>query len=168
MLKKISLCLTSFVLAFTLIGSAYAVTLKASHQWPGTPRADGSYDPRHEMVQIIADEVKKANVDIDIRIYPAKSLYKPKEQWKPMTTGQLDISAFPLAYASKFHPEFDATLMPGTVKNHDHALRFNKGPMMTEIKRIITDAGVVVLSDAWLGGGFASKSKCIKNPSDAK
>ncbi len=95
MLKKISLCLTSFVLAFTLIGSAYAVTLKASHQWPGTPRADGSFDPRHEMVQIIADEVKKANVELDIRIYPAKSLYKPKEQWKPMTTGQLDISAFP-------------------------------------------------------------------------
>ena len=40
MLKKISLSLTSFVLAFTLIGSAYAVTLKASHQWPGTPRAE--------------------------------------------------------------------------------------------------------------------------------
>ena len=78
MLKKISLYLTSFILAFTLIGSAYAVTLKASHQWPGTPRADGSFDPRHEMVQIIADEVKKANVGIDIRIYPAKALYKPK------------------------------------------------------------------------------------------
>ena len=162
MLKKISLLFTSLVFVFTTIGSAYAVTLKASHQWPGTPRADGSYDPRHEMVQIIADEVKKANVDIDIRIYPAKSLYKPKEQWKPMTTGQLDISAFPLAYASKFHPEFDATLMPGTVKNHDHALRFNKSPMMTEIKKIINDAGVVVLSDAWLGGGFASKTKCIR------
>ena len=145
MLKKISFYFTTLFLAFSLIGSAYAVTLKASHQWPGTPRADGSYDPRHEMVQIIADEVKKAGVDLDIRIYPAKSLYKPKEQWKPMTTGQLDISAFPLAYASKFHPEFDATLMPGTVKNHDHALRFNKGPMMTEIKRIITDAGVVTL-----------------------
>jgi TRAP-type C4-dicarboxylate transport system substrate-binding protein len=168
MFKKISLYFTSLVFLLTTISSAYAVTLKASHQWPGTPRADGSFDPRHEMVQIIADEMKKANVGVDIRIYPAKSLYKPKEQWKPMTTGQLDISAFPLAYASKFHPEFDATLMPGTVKNHDHALRFNKGPMMTEIKRIINDAGVVVLSDAWLGGGFASKSKCIKNPSDAK
>ncbi len=168
MFKKISLYFTSLIFLLTTISSAYAVTLKASHQWPGTPRADGSFDPRHEMVQIIADEMKKANVGVDIRIYPAKSLYKPKEQWKPMTTGQLDISAFPLAYASKFHPEFDATLMPGTVKNHDHALRFNKGPMMTEIKRIINDAGVVVLSDAWLGGGFASKSKCIKNPSDAK
>ena len=168
MLRKITLYLSSIIIAFSIVGSAYAVTLKASHQWPGTQRADGSFDPRHEMVQIIADEVKKANVDLEIRIYPAKSLYKPKEQWKPMTTGQLDISAFPLAYASKFHPEFDATLMPGTVKNHEHALRFNKGPMMTEIKKIISDAGVVVLSDAWLGGGFASKTKCIKNPSDAK
>ena len=55
MLKKISLYLTSLVFVFTTIGSAYAVTLKASHQWPGTQRADGSYDPRHEMVQIIAD-----------------------------------------------------------------------------------------------------------------
>ena len=150
MFKKISLYFTALVLVLSTVGSAYAVTLKASHQWPGTPRADGSFDPRHEMVQIIADEVKKANVDIDIRIYPAKSLYKPKEQWKPMTTGQLDMSAFPLGYASKFHPEFSATLMPGTVKNHDHALRFNKSPMMTEIKKIINDAGVVVLSDACL------------------
>ena len=75
MLKKITLYFTSFALAFTLIGSAYDVTLKASHQWPGTPRADGSYDPRHEMVQIIADEMKKANVGVDIRIYPSKSLY---------------------------------------------------------------------------------------------
>ena len=72
MLKKISFYFTTLFLAFSLIGSAYAVTLKASHQWPGTQRSDGSYDPSHEMVQIIADEVKKANVDLDIRIYPAK------------------------------------------------------------------------------------------------
>jgi len=168
MFKKISLFFTALVIALTTISSAYAVTLKASHQWPGTPRADGSFDVRHEMVKIIADEMKKANVDVDIRIYPAQSLYKSKEQWKPMTTGQLDMSAFPLGYAAKFHPEFDATLMPGTVKNHKHALKFNKSPMMKEIKKIINDAGVIVLSDAWLGGGFASKTKCIRNPNDAK
>ena len=28
---------------------------------------DGKFDVRHEMVQIIADEIKKANVGIDIR-----------------------------------------------------------------------------------------------------
>ena len=113
MLRKITLYLSSIIIAFSIVGSAYAVTLKASHQWPGTPRADGSFDPRHEMVQIIADEVKKANVDLDIRIYPAKSLYKPKEQWKPMTTGQLDISAFPLASLGfLIHLVFDAKPPP--------------------------------------------------------
>ena len=81
MFKKISLLFTSLALLLTTVGSAYAVTLKASHQWPGTPRADGTYDVRHEMVQIIADEVKKANVGMDKRVYPAKSLYKQKEQW---------------------------------------------------------------------------------------
>ena len=96
-IKKTFIYALTTIFLFTGIGESIAKTLKASHQWPGTKRADGKFDVRHEMVQIIADEIKKANVGIDIRIYPAKSLYKPKEQWKPMTTGQLDISAFPLA-----------------------------------------------------------------------
>jgi len=37
MFKKISLYFTSLVLFLLTVGSAYAVTLKASHQWPGIP-----------------------------------------------------------------------------------------------------------------------------------
>ena len=81
------------------------------------------------------------------------------------STGYFSV---PLAYAAKFHPEFDITLMPGMVKNHKHALRVNKSPMMDEIRKIMDNAGVIVLSDAWLAGGFASKTKCIKSPADAK
>ena len=40
--------------------------------------------------------------------------------------------------------------------------------MMKEIKKIINDAGVVVLSDAWLAGGFVSKKNCISNPASVK
>ena len=140
---------------------AGALELKASHQW-------NTKDVRHKMVQIIADEVASANVDLTIKVFPAKSLYKPKQQWAPLTTGELDISAFPLAYAAKRHAEFDATLMPGLVKNHEHAKRLNDSPFMADIKKIINDAGVMVLSDAWLAGGFASKKKCILNPADIK
>ena len=85
-----------------------------------------------------------------------------------MVKGQLDISAFPLAYAAGRHPEFDATLMPGLVKNHDHAKRLNDSPFMDDIKSIIDEAGVVVLSDAWLAGGFASKKNCILDPETIK
>ena len=168
-MKKIIVLFSTAVFLFTSAGMSFAKTLKASHQWPGTKNAKtGKYDARHEMVQIIADEVKKANVGIDIRVYPSKSLYKPREQWKPMTTGQLDITAFPLAYAAKFHPEFDITLMPGIVKNHKHALKVNKSPFMDTIRKIMDDAGVIVLSDAWLAGGFASKKTCITNPASVK
>ena len=58
--------------------------------------------------------------------------------------------------------------MPGLVKNHEHAKRLNDSDFMADIKKIITDAGVVVLSDAWLAGGFASKKKCIRGPEDIK
>jgi TRAP-type C4-dicarboxylate transport system substrate-binding protein len=39
---------------------------------------------------------------------------------------------------------------------------------MDDIKKIINDAGVVVLSDAWLAGGFASKKNCILGPETMK
>ena len=145
--------------ALSVAGTAQAVSLKASHQWPG-----GKGDARDEMVQIIAREAAAANVDLDIKVYPGKSLFKPKEQWGAMVKGQLDISAFPLDYASGRHPQFSSTLMPGLVKNHDHALRLNGSPFMDDIKKIINDAGVVVLADAWLAGGFASKKNCILGP----
>ena len=68
MFKKITLYFISLIFVSTTIGSAFAVTLKASHQWPGTPRADGSFDVRHEMVQIIADEMKYKDIFLNIFI----------------------------------------------------------------------------------------------------
>ena len=137
------------------------VTLKASHQFPG-----GKGDVRDEMVQMIAREVAAANVDMTIKVFPGSSLVKPKEQWKAMLNGQIDMTSLPLDYASGFHPQFGATLMPGLVKSHAHARRINDSEFMKEIKGIIEKGGVKVLADAWLGGAFAGKDKCIKTPAD--
>ncbi len=139
------------------------VELKASHQFPG-----GKGDIRDEMVQIIAREVEKANVGLTIKVYPGASLVKATEQWNAMLKGQIDISAFPLDYASGRHPQFGATLMPGLVLGHERARRLNASPFMAEIKKIIEGAGIVVLADAWLAGAFGSKDKCILEPADAK
>jgi len=162
-INKITPLFAGVVFGLSVATGAGAATLKASHQWPG-----GKGDVRDEMVQIIAKEVAKANVGLDIKVYPGKSLFKPKAQWQAMVKGQLDISAFPLDYASRYHPQFSATLMPGLVKNHDHALRLNSSPFMDDIKKIINEAGIIVLSDAWLAGGFASKKNCILDPASMK
>ena len=168
--KKAPLSAVVVTLGAGLIGGVWAggawaadIRLKASHQWPG-----GKGDVRDEMVQIIKKEVEAADVGVAVQVYPGKSLFKPKQQWDAMVKGQLDISAFPLDYASGKHPQFSATLMPGLVKNHDHAKRLNDSPFMANIKKIIDSAGIVVLSDAWLAGGFVSKKTCILDPEDAE
>jgi TRAP-type C4-dicarboxylate transport system substrate-binding protein len=164
-ISKFTTALVGFAAVAAMTSGALAaeMTLKASHQWPG-----GKGDVRDEMVQIIKKEVEAAGVGLNIQVHPGASLFKPKQQWEAMVKGQLDISAFPLDYASGMHPQFSATLMPGLVKNHDHAKRLNGSPFMDDIKKIVNDAGVVVISDAWLAGGFASRKQCILNPDDAK
>jgi len=102
------------------------------------------------------------------QVYPGASLVKAAEQWKAMQTGQIDMSAFPLDYASGFHPQFGATLMPGLVKSHAHAQRLNKSPFMDEMRRLIEAGGARVLADAWLAGAFGAKDKCIRKPDDVK
>lgn len=155
-----------------LLGLAFAAgataalaqtTLRASHQFPG-----GQGDPRDEMVQILARDVEAADVGLKIQIFPSQSLYKATEQWGALTRGQLDISAFPLDYASGRVPQFSATLMPGLVRNLAHAERLNESDFMKDIKKIVEDNGAVVIADAWLAGGFASKKQCITSPDTVK
>jgi TRAP-type C4-dicarboxylate transport system substrate-binding protein len=161
-MKKISAFVLGAVLVLT--GSAHAqVILKASHQFPG-----GKGDPRDEMVQIIAKDAKAANIGLDVQVYPGASLFKPNDQWNAMVNGQLDMSSFPLDYASGKVRAFGATLMPGLVRNHERAQKLNNSEFMKDIKAKIDKAGVMVLSDAWLAGAVASKRSCIRKPDDMK
>ena len=139
------------------------IVLRASHQFPG-----GKGDVRDDMMQMIARDVKAANVGVEIQVYPGASLFKPEQQWNAMVNGQLDMTLFPLDYASGQVRAFSATLMPGLVRSYDRAKRLNESPFMTDIRTHIDKAGVMVLSDAWFGGGMASKRGCIVDPSDVK
>ena len=147
----------------TITTSAVAAptTLRASHQFPG-----GKGDVRDDMVQMIAKEAKDANVDLQIQVYPGASLFKPNQQWNAMVDGQLDITLFPLDYASGKVPTFSATLMPGLIRSQDRAKRVNDSQFMKEIRAEIEKHGVIVLSDAWFAGGMAAKQKCIVKPGD--
>jgi TRAP-type C4-dicarboxylate transport system substrate-binding protein len=163
MSKIVPALVAALALVATSTAASSQIVLKASHQFPG-----GKGDARDEMVQILAREVNAANVGIEIKVFPGASLVKAQEQWRAMQRGQVDISSFPLDYASGSEPQFGATLMPGLVKNHDHARRINTSPFMADIKTIINKAGVIVLADAWLAGAFGGKDKCIVAPDDAK
>jgi len=145
----------------SVVSQAADVVLRASHQWPG-----GTGDLRDEVVQMIAREVAAADVGLEIRVYPGEALFKARDQWPALVRGRLDITALPLDYMSGRHPQFSATLMPGLVKDYEHAKRLNDSPFMAEIKRIMDEQGVMVLADAWVAGGFVSTEHCIREPED--
>ena len=163
-MHKITTILAGAVALCVLSVAAHAQTvLKASHQFPG-----GKGDIRDDMVQLIAKEAKAANVGLDIQVYPGASLFKPNDQWNATANGQLDITLFPLDYASGRVPVFSATLMPGLIRSQDRAIRINASQFMKDIRAEIEKRNVVVLSDAWFAGGMAAKSGCIVKPDDLK
>ena len=153
---------TAAALALAAVGvTANATELRLSHQW-------SNKDIRHQVAQIVADEVAAADVDLDIKIFGSKSLFKPREQYKPLSRGQLDMTVLPLSYAGGQQPAYNLTLMPGLVKNHDHAARLNESEFMGEIEEIMAGDDVMVLVHGYLAGGFVGKDKCITAPEDVQ
>ncbi|MEL7258080.1 MAG: TRAP transporter substrate-binding protein DctP [Pseudomonadota bacterium] len=141
--------------------AAEATELRLSHQW-------STSDVRHKVAEIVANEVAAADVDLEIKIFPSKSLFKPREQYKPLSRGQLDMTVFPLSYAGGQRPEFNLTLMPGLVKNHDHAARLNESEFMGKLEELMAEDDVKVLVHGYLAGGFVGKDGCITSPEDVK
>lgn len=141
--------------------TASAETLRLSHQWSES-------DVRHQVAQIVADEVAAAGVDLEIQIFPSQSLFKAREQYKPLARGQVDMIVFPLAYAGGLRNAYNLTLMPGLVKNHDHAARLNESEFMDEIEAIMAEDDVMVLVHGYLAGGFAGTDSCITGPDDVQ
>ncbi|MEL6519442.1 MAG: TRAP transporter substrate-binding protein DctP [Pseudomonadota bacterium] len=156
--------LTGAVAAAALIAgtiAAGATELRLSHQW-------STSDVRHKVAEMVANEVAAANVDLELKIFPSQSLFKAREQYKPLSRGQLDMTVFPLSYAGGQQPAFNLTLMPGLVKNHDHAARLNESDFMGKIEEIMAEDDVMVLVHGYLAGGFVGKEKCITGPDDVK
>ncbi|MEM9783093.1 MAG: TRAP transporter substrate-binding protein DctP [Pseudomonadota bacterium] len=146
----------------TAPGLAQAETvIRVSHQW-------STADVRHKVVEIVKEEVEKADVGLELQIFPSKSLFKPREQYKPLARGQLEASVFPLSYAGGLRSAYNLTLMPGLVKNHDHAARLNESAFMEEIEKILAEDDIKVLVHGYLAGGFAGVDKCITSPDDVK
>jgi len=142
-----------------LASFAHAAELRLSHQW-------SNKDIRHRVAQMVADEVAAADVDLDIKIFGSKSLFKPREQYRPLSRGQLDMTVLPLSYAGGQQPAYNLTLMPGLVKNHDHAARLSASPFMASLEDKMAEDDVKVLVHGYLAGGFVGKDKCITKPED--
>lgn len=144
------------------VSFARTMVLKVSHQF-------AAGDVRDKMARVFGDMVtKRTNGQIKFRYYPAKSLFKPKEQWDAMRMGALDMSVFPLDYASGKVPQLSITLMPCAIKNLKQGLSWKDKPIGKKVEDIMVKSGVRNLVWAWFDGGIGSKIRQIRLPEDVK
>jgi TRAP-type C4-dicarboxylate transport system substrate-binding protein len=156
------LCLACVLLTWGDGADAGPMVLKVSHQF-------AAGDVRDQMGQVFGEMVtKKTNGAITFRHYPAQSLFKSKEQWDAMRKGALDMSCFPLDYASGKVPQLSITLMPCSVANIKQGISWRNKPIGKKIDALMEKNGVKNLVWAWFDGGLGSKIRQVKVPADVK
>jgi TRAP-type C4-dicarboxylate transport system substrate-binding protein len=142
--------------------SAAPMVLKVSHQF-----ATG--DVRDKMARVFGDKVtEKTKGQIRFRYYPAQSLFKANDQWDAMRKGALDMSIFPLDYASGKVPQFSITLMPCTLTSVKQGIGWRNKPIGKKIEALMEQNGVKNILWAWFDGGIGSKVRQIRVPADVK
>ncbi len=161
-LAVLGLAVTVMFFWYVVPAAAKTMVLKVSHQF-----AQG--DVRDRMARVFGDMVtQKTNGGVKFRYYPAKSLFKPKEQWDAMRKGALDMAVFPLDYASGKIPQLSITLMPCSVANIQQGLTWRNKPIGKNVEALMEKNGVKNLVWAWFDGGIGSKIRQIRVPADVK
>jgi TRAP-type transport system periplasmic protein len=153
----------ALVFALVLPGAAGAQTLKASHQFAG----DG-IDFRDVALRMFARELAQARVGLDLKIYPAGQLMRPRAQWPALGKGQIDVSLLPFHYGGLKQPALQLTFMPGIARSHAHAARLNDSTFLRRLQDQAEADGVVVLADIWVAGGLVSRGDCVLEPEDLR
>lgn len=147
-------------------GSDGEVTLRLSHQWPKASGDEGDF--RALIAKKFAEKVKsKTSGKVSVTTYPNASLVEPKEQYKAITQGTLDMSVFPLDYASGQVPQYSVTLMPALVKSHAQARNWKDSEIGKRIDKLTQDNGVKILTWIWNAGGIGvNKGGPVVSPDD--
>ena len=151
-----------FSMLFYSNAEAAPKILKLSHQW-----AKG--DIRDLWARKWVDLVtQKTNGEIQFKIYPAASLFKPKAQFDAMRRGALDACVLPHIYLSGKLPVFAITSMPCLVRSTAQGASWGKHEIGKRLDEISIRNGFRNISWGNILGSVGSKKKLILLPKDVK
>jgi TRAP-type C4-dicarboxylate transport system substrate-binding protein len=148
-------------------GDCQDVSLRLSHQWPAPQGEEGDF--RAVIAQKFADQVaEETDGSVKVQVFPNSSLAEPTEQYDVMQQGAIDMSVFPLDYASGRVPEFAITLMPALVRSHAQAQAWQDAEIGKRLEEIMNENGSRVVTWVWNAGAIGAKGEPIVSPDDVK
>src|SRR5690606_7772321 len=113
---------------------------------------------------------ERTNGQVTVKVHPGNSLIEdPTEQYEAITKGTVDMSVFPLDYASGDVPAFSITLMPAMIRDHAQARRWQNAEIGKRIDELTQENGVKILTWIWNAGAIGSRSEQpIVSPDDVR
>lgn len=164
---KALLCVASAALLCSPAQAADPITLKVSHQFPGSSGDTGDF--RDRLLHLYAKKIEeRTKGSLKFEIYPGSSLMKTNAQFSALRKGALDISLFPISYAGGEMAELNIGLIPGLVTSYDQGAAWPGAPVGKEFSRLLEEKGIIILTWIWQAGGVASRSTPIVEPEDSK
>ena len=148
-------------------GARAAQALKISHQFPGGTIDEGDFRDRL-CRKFAADIAKRTDGALSGEVYPNSSLMKTNAQFSALRKGALDMTFYPLAYAGGEVQQLNITLMPCMVSTYTQAQAWKTSPVGAELKALLADKGVIIVSWIWQAGGCVSRAAQLIGPEDAK
>lgn len=143
-------------------GAAHAQTvLKVA-----TQTTAGANDARKAVMQLIADEIAKANAGIAIKVFYDRELVAASEMWRAVMDGTVDSSFVFLPAIARDIPEIGIHGMPGVMTSWDDVKKFHNSPANKQISAVLEKRGVLLLGGYWDAVAVGSTGECIRRPAD--
>lgn len=129
-------------------GGDGTVRLRLSHQWPQASGEGGDF--RSLLAQRFAEQIKQRTEGrVEVQIYPNASLVEPTEQYNALSRGTLDMTVFPVVYATGQHPLFGVTELPGLIQNHTQAQNWQDADIGRRMTEVFEQSGTKILVWNW-------------------
>lgn len=155
-------CVALSMAALMAPTESVARELRLSHQLPES-------DARHRAARVLAAEVRKRVPDLAISIHPNSSLkIPPPEQYEAMIEGKIDMTIYPMGYASAKFPELSVVTMPGVPSNAEAAGLLKGSEFEEKLQQLCEEKGFRILTWWWLDGGMASRARAVTGPETIK
>lgn len=154
------LCLLA--LGLLVSTEASARELRLSHQFSES-------DARHRAARVLAAEAKKRAPALSIKIFPNSALkIEVPKQYEAMIDGTIDMTAYPMAYASAKFPELSIVTLPGLPSNAELAALLKGSEFEEKLQRFCEEKGFRILTWWWFDGGMAGRERAAAGPRSIK
>jgi TRAP-type transport system periplasmic protein len=150
--------LAAIVLAAAPVASA-ETTLKLVTQTPASAN-----DARKILPGRIADDVKKANVDLAIKVYFDSELVAAAEMWRAVRDGTVDIAFVYLPVVAREVPEIGFHGMPGVLMKRDDAKAMVGSQAAKQFSEVLEARGAIAMEGYWDALAIGSTGECVRRP----